>query len=423
VLYELWRQTAADCKNEVALVDLKLGRSWTFSQLAGEADQLPEPSREIVFVSGSGSQFILQLLQCWRWKRIACPLEPGQAPPTVSTLPPGTVHLKVTSATSGPPKIIAFAPSQLLADVRNIASTMGLRRDWPNLGTISLAHSYGFSNLVLPLLLLGIPLILLPAPFPELLRQAIMGWNAVTIAAVPALWRTWFDAAVLSPKIQLAISAGAPLPLSLEQQVYQNCGIKIRNFYGSSECGGIAYDRSSQPRSESNLAGNALENVQLSLSPEGLLIVQSEAVALGYLPPDASIQDGSFYSSDLAELRGGNVYLQGRIGDLINVAGRKVAPELIESVLRQHPAVEECVVFGVPDAEERTEKIVACLSTKRDITEKELKLALSEHLPGWQIPRQFWFTHLQVNARGKVSRAEWKRLFLEEQSRGRPTTS
>jgi long-chain acyl-CoA synthetase len=41
---------------------------------------------------------------------------------------------------------------------------MGLRPDWPNLGVISLAYSYGFSNLVLPLLLHGIPLFLAPSP-------------------------------------------------------------------------------------------------------------------------------------------------------------------------------------------------------------------------------------------------------------------
>ena len=49
---------------------------------------------------------------------------------------------------------------------------MGLRADWPNLGVISLAHSYGFSNLILPLLLHGIPLILAPAPLPEIIRRA-----------------------------------------------------------------------------------------------------------------------------------------------------------------------------------------------------------------------------------------------------------
>ena len=119
---------------------------------------------------------------------------------------------------------------------------MGLRPDWPNLGVISLAHSYGFSNLVLPLLLHGIPLILAPAPLPEIIRRAAGRKCAVTLAAVPALWRAWHEAAGIPAQVRLAISAGAPLPLNLEQSVFAAGGIKIHNFYGASECGGIAYD-------------------------------------------------------------------------------------------------------------------------------------------------------------------------------------
>ena len=66
-------------------------------------------------------------------------------------------------------------------------ATMGLRRDWPNLAFISLAHSYGFSNLVTPLLLHGIPLILGGTPFPEIVRQAGEKFSALTLPAVPAL--------------------------------------------------------------------------------------------------------------------------------------------------------------------------------------------------------------------------------------------
>ena len=96
---------------------------------------------------------------------------------------------------------------------------MGMRPDWPNLGVISMAYSYGFSNLVLPLLLHGIPLFLAPAPLPEILRGAAKAhWN-LTVAGVPALWHAWHKAGVILNNVRLAISAGAPLPLTLEQAV------------------------------------------------------------------------------------------------------------------------------------------------------------------------------------------------------------
>src|SRR4029079_19267730 len=127
--------------------------------------------------------------------QVVYPLEHEQTPPMIpATVPTGVVHLKTTSASTGPARIIAFTAPQLMADAENIVSTMGLRPDWPNLGVISLAHSYGFSNLVLPLLLHGIPLVLVPTPLPEAVRRTAESEPAVTLAAVPALWRAWHDA-------------------------------------------------------------------------------------------------------------------------------------------------------------------------------------------------------------------------------------
>src|SRR5206468_3868811 len=123
------------------------------------------------------------------------------------------------------------------ADAENIVQTMGLRPEWPNIGMISLAHSYGFSNLVTPLLLHGIPLIVSHSGLPEALRSAMRsGPGSYTVPAVPALWRAWHEAGILSPSICLGISAGAPLPLQLEKEVFECSRFKIHNFYGASEC-------------------------------------------------------------------------------------------------------------------------------------------------------------------------------------------
>src|SRR5438046_3014773 len=150
-----------------------------------------------------------------------------------------------------------------MADAENIVQTMGLRPEWPNFGVISLAHSYGFSNLITPLLLRGIPLILAPAPLPEIVRQAAALTPNLTLPAVPAMWRAWSDAQAIPGNLRLAISAGAPLPIALEVEVFQESGIKLHNFYGSTECGGIAYDRSVLPRSDATIVGQPMENVQL----------------------------------------------------------------------------------------------------------------------------------------------------------------
>jgi acyl-coenzyme A synthetase/AMP-(fatty) acid ligase len=323
----------------------------------------------------------------------------------------------MTSATTGAARVIGLTAGQLMADAENIVATMGLRRDWANLGVISLAHSYGFSSLVTPLLLRGIPLLLADSPLPEAVRRAALTVGAVTLPAVPALWRAWHEAGAIPSNVRLAISAGAPLPLPLERAVFDVTAVKLHNFYGASECGGIAYDASAFPRFDAACVGAPMRNVKVSVNEDGCLEVRGRAVAETYWPePQSSLAGGVYGTSDLADLKDGLVYLRGRASDLINVAGRKVSPESIERVLLSHPAMRECLVFGVPSQEaERSEIIVACVAAQSGVTADGLRDFLLTRLPPWQVPREWRFlASLEMNRRGKISRAEWRRRFLEK---------
>jgi long-chain acyl-CoA synthetase len=412
MLYERWCQIANEYRNEIALHEVATGERMTFAQLAASSERI-NISDPIAFPQGHN--FIPTLLAAWRLGKIVCPLEVGQALPAFTETLPQCDHLKLTSATTGQARLIAFKGEQLSADAENIVATMGLRREWPNLGLISLAHSYGFSNLVLPLLLHGIPLITVDTPLPEALRRASGVAESITLAAVPALWRTWHQANAIPANVKLAISAGAPLSLNLEEAVYKMQGIKIHNFYGSSECGGIAYDASTTPRQDAACAGAPMKNVSLLVAPDGCLQVRSKTVGLTYWP-DASLrlEQGCFHTSDLTEMKDGLVYIRGRAGDQINVAGRKVSPESIENVLLSHPEVQECLVFGVESKdEERKEIIVACVTGRSKLEENALRTFLLQRLPAWQVPRDWIFVKsMEANQRGKLSRAEWKKKYL-----------
>lgn len=414
MLYERWRKISLERRNEMALRDFASGRCWTFGELFAAGESRPTMNGRFVFPRGQSPEFIFDLLAGWRENRISCPLEPQQTPP--SGTPPGNwVHLKSTSATGGAARWVAFTAEQLAADAENIVATMGLRPDWPNLGVISLAHSYGFSNLVLPLLLHGVPLVLVSAPLPEMVRLAAQTESAVTLAAVPAMWRAWHQSGAIPPNTRLAISAGSPLPLNLEQPVFTGTGLKIHNFLGSSECGGIAYDASELPRTDASCVGMPMQNVNLSLNADDCLTVSSRAVGESYWPETSeSLGGGIFQTSDLAELKDGQVFLRGRLGDQINVAGRKISPETIERALLAHPRVRECLVFGATSRDaERMETIVAIVAA--DVEESELKHFLLEKLPAWQLPREWRFVEsLPANARGKISRAEWRRRWQRE---------
>jgi len=422
MLYERWLKVVRDRRNEIALRDLASGRCWTFAELRAEAETSSSETPAIVYPAGNSPAFILAVLRAWRHGAVVCPLDSPPAPPAVLPPPPSPCcHLKTTPASLGVPRTVAFTPAQLAADADNLVATMGLRPEWPNLGVISPAYSYGFSSLVLPLLLHGIPLFLVPSPLPVALRCAAHAdWN-LTVASVPALWHAWHKAGAILSNVRLAISAGAPLPLSLERAVFAEHGVKIHNFYGATECGGIAYDATETPRTDEACVGRPLKNVRVEPGENGALRVHSPAAGQTYWPvPESALGGGRFQTCDLAEIKDGEIFLRGRTDDYINVAGRKVSPTTIEQALREHEAVAECVVFGAPSGSaDRWDLIVACVATDRPGPREELKQFLLQKLPAWQVPREWWFVDaISSNGTGKPSRSQWRRNFLEHRQDG-----
>ena len=170
------------------------------------------------------------------------------------------------------------------------------------------------------------------------------------MAAVPALWHAWHKAGAILSNVRLAISAGAPLPLSLERAVFEEHGLKIHNFYGSTECGGIAYDATDDAAHGRSFRGQAAEKCERGDLPRAARCGCAAArwAKLTGPSPEPALAGGAFRTCDLAEIKHGELCLRGRTDDHINVAGRKVSPTIIEQALREHEAVAECVVFGVP---------------------------------------------------------------------------
>ena len=404
---------------EIAVRQLAGGRQWSFTQLRDLAAQTP-PSPPVLHTTARGFAMLLDVLRSWRDGTVLFPDDgSGMTPPLRALLGHGICHIKATSGSTGGSRCVLFRAEQLAADAAQIVATMGLRADWPNMGVISMAHSYGFSNLVLPLLLHGIPLLLLDNPLPETLRRALRADCPLTLPAVPAMWQAWERVGLDFAPVRLAMSAGAPLPVSLEAAVFARTGLKIHNFYGSSECGGICYDRTAVPREQAVLAGTPMEGVTVAIDPAtGCLRITSAAVADGYLHAAAMAQPaaGTWLSQDLARIDPqGAVCLLGRAGDFISVAGHKIAPVVIEDVLHRVAGVLGCVVFGVPSPNPiRVEDLVACVKLEPGTDVNLLKAALSD-LPSTYTPRHWWLCdELQPDARGKVPRSRWRERWLRQ---------
>jgi len=313
--------------------------------------------------------------------------------------------LKLTSGTSGAPRAIRFRAAQLLADCAAVCDTMGIGADDLNFGVIPWSHSYGFSNLLTPLICRGVPVVASDERLPRALLDGLARTGATVFPGLPVLFQTLAElGGAPLPELRLCISAGAPLSAATAEKFRARFGVKIHGFYGSSECGGIAYDASDAEVPE-GCVGEPLRGVRLVHDAAGGRVeVHGPAVGEGYFPdPDAGVLgDGRFMPGDLVGRTPHGFVLAGRVTDFINVAGRKLNPLEIEACLRKITGVRDVMVFGVPSAL-RGEEPVACVAG--GVTAAELKQRCQSVLASWQTPRDFWIVDaLPFNERGKLSR-------------------
>lgn len=326
--------------------------------------------------------------------------------------------LKLTSGTTGAPRAIRFRAAQLLADCENICATMGITEADVNFGVIPFAHSYGFSNLITPLLCKGVALVATDERLPRAVLRGLQQSGATVFPGMPVFYE---KLAALGNEsgalpLRLCLSAGAPLLSSVASAFTRVHGLKIHSFYGSSECGGICYDRSDEPNYDDGWVGTPMEGVQLEPAPDHgpqRFAVRSAAVADSYYPkPEpATLHAGRFVPGDLVEWREGGLALVGRSSDVINIAGRKLNPGEIEGRIASFPGVQQVVVFGIPSAL-RGEEPVACVAGG-SVDSVALQRHCARELSAWQMPRAFWVVEeIPTNERGKTSRRDLAQRYL-----------
>lgn len=392
MLYLRWLETSRRFAGRIAVFDG--GTALTFSGLAAAVDGRERAVGPVVARTGDVG-FLVEILRAWRDGQAVILVEKDAPEPVLKAAPPPEIRLvKYTPGAVGVPRGIFLSAPQVMADAVQLVSAMNLTPEVPNLAVVSLAHSYGFSSVVLPLLLHGVPVHFVPVPFPRVVEEALNQHPAMVVPAVPSMWRAWHRSGILKHSgIRLAISAGAPLALALEREVFADAGLKIHNFYGASECGGIAYDASETPRESASLLGKPIPGVEVDVDAGGRLLVRSAAVAGGYDEPrdDDRIGGGSYRTRDLGFIdSSGNVHLTGTMGGAINVAGRKVSPAKVESAIRSTGLVAKVRVFGIPSSDpERCEEIAAEVELRRGVHLDDLKSAASASLQSWEMPRHW----------------------------------
>jgi len=328
--------------------------------------------------------------------------------------------LKLTSGTTAAPRAIRFRSHQLLADCHQICDTMDISDDDLNFGVIPVSHSYGFSNLLTPLIARGVPVVVSRDRTPRAVLADLTRTGATVFPGTPAFYQAFCDIgdAPPLPKLRLCISAGAPLSSAVAKKFFEKFRQPIHSFYGASECGGICYDRDGTTF-EDGLVGQPIQGVEADLidptESASQIRVRSAAVSDGYfpLPDDQKLGDGVFVPDDLLERHDSALKIVGRISDVINVAGKKLNPAVVEAHLLRFRGVRQAVVFGRPaGAGLRNEEVAACVLASPNVSESNLLRFCRTALSGWQVPKQIFIVDtIPTNERGKISRRELARQF------------
>lgn len=361
----------------------------------------PEKCEQIEKTAGAALR--LRGDQSGNWKLERLPHAPVN-------LPRDTELLKVTSGSSGSPRLVAFTTRQLFADSSQILEAMKITPGDLNLAGIPFTHSYGFSNLVTTLLFGGVPLACAPDLLPHALARTLENTKATVWPTVPAIFPHLVAAGFSGTRsLRRVISAGARLPAKSARDFHHATGLRIHSFYGSSECGGICFDSGGVAMEIDGWVGTPMPAADIREIPNGdqtiSLEIRGGAVGLGCIPetPSDALNGGVFRPSDLLEPRDGGYRLVGRIDDIANLAGRKVHPAEIEAALCRIPGISAAVVCGIPGR--NGDELLAVLETSSPLDTQSVRRIAADFLPGWQVPRHWEFVQsLPVNERGKINR-------------------
>jgi long-chain acyl-CoA synthetase len=316
--------------------------------------------------------------------RLTCRVDPGtraltttvvrQAAPIGPAFDADIAVVKATSGSTGAPRGVAVTAHALLADEDALASTMGIAASDRLVAAIPMSHSYGLTTLAVAALVRGVTLVV-PAdsgPLAPLLAARVA--DATVFPTVPAYVQAlqrMADPPAWPESIRLSLTAGAPLPPPVAARFREMTGRGLHVFYGSSECGGICFDRGGEA-GERGTVGTPVDGVRVTIASgtdandaqAGLVTVQSAAVGRRYWPEaDPRLEHGVFRTTDVARWRSGELELMGRADRVINVRGFKVDPIEVERVLAAMPGVDEVAVVGVagPDGSGMMVRaVVAC---------------------------------------------------------------
>lgn len=340
-----------------------------------------------------------------------------------------------TSGTTGKPKGAVLTHDNILWNVQVIAfDTVRLEHEDVLIGVLPLFHSFGQTVVLNGGFRVGATIALMPR-FDGPGALEVMNAEAVTVfAGVPTMYMALLAAAADAdaiPKLRLAASGGAAIPVAVIEKVKDVFGVDIYEGYGLSETSPVAtFNQAAFGRKPGSI-GSSIWGVDVAIADAekegviellppntaGEIVIRGHNVFRGYLnQPDATaavLVDGWFRTGDIGTIdEDGFFFIVDRKKDLIIRGGFNVYPREVEEVMAQHPAVAQVAVVGLPD-EHYGEEIAAAvvLAHEQTIEPDALITWTQERVGKHKYPRSVVIRDsLPMGPSGKVL----KRVIVEE---------
>ncbi|MFN2560993.1 MAG: class I adenylate-forming enzyme family protein [Jatrophihabitans sp.] len=347
-----------------------------------------------------------------------------------------------TSGTTGHPKGAVHSHRNLLAVIEYhrytdaMAAQMAAAFGFPArsgarryLMSLPLFHIASLHNLALPRLATGDTIVIDAGRFEVdrvlrlIERESITNWAIVPTMAHRIVSQGSLDGYDLSSLAALSINS-APSSPALKDRLraaVPTVEAALADSYGLTEASTAATVATPMDLAlEPTTVGRPIPGVEISIrsaggaplahGEDGEIWLRSQYTMLGYWEedPDATAvaltEDGWLRTGDLGRLQDGRLFMASRRSDLILRGGENVYPAEVEAVLDEHPAVRECAVFGVDDAD--LGQAVAAVVVCAGVAEDDLRQFVAERLAYYKVPSLWRLTDqpLTRTATGKVVR-------------------
>jgi fatty-acyl-CoA synthase len=329
-----------------------------------------------------------------------------------------------TSGTTGRAKGATLTHGNITWNAINVLVDADFGQDEMALVVAPLFHTAALNMLCLPAILKGGTVLIESAFDPARALDLIARHRVTSMFGVPAIYDAmagaagWADADISS--LRTLLCGGAPVP-EATIRAYLARGVTFIQGYGMTETspGALLLD-AAHVESKAGSAGipHFFTDVRV-VGPDladtvpgerGEIVVAGPNVMQGYwgLPEAtaAALADGVWLrSGDVATTdEDGYVFVVDRIKDVIISGGENIYPAEVENAIRDHPAVVECGVIGVPDDKwGEVGRAVVVLRPGTEVAEEEILGFLDGRLARYKIPKSVRFTgSLPRTATGKI---------------------